>query len=64
MKMQSLGRVAGMTALLVLCGSAAGAQEQSAPKASQPAAQEASKDGARPPGVSGMPYVYPAPEPA
>src|SRR5712664_4583109 len=47
MKMQSLGPVAGMTALLVLCGGAAGAQETSAPKASQPAAQEASKDGAR-----------------
>src|SRR6266576_1206225 len=47
MKMQSLGPVAGMTALLVLCGGgAAGAQETSAPKASQPAAQEASKDGA------------------
>jgi outer membrane protein TolC len=46
MKMQSLGRVAGMTALLVLCGAAAGAQETSAPKASQTAAQEAPKDGA------------------
>src|SRR5437899_2948365 len=46
MKMQSLGRVAGMTALLVLCGGAAGAQETSAPKSSQPAAPEASKDGA------------------
>jgi len=46
MKMQSLGPVAGMTALLVLCGGAAGAQETSAPKSSQPAAQEASKDGA------------------
>ena len=42
--MQSLGRVAGMTALLVLCGGAVGAQETPAPKASQ-AAQEASKDG-------------------
>ncbi len=44
--MQLLGRVAGMTALLVLCGGVAVAQEPSAPKASQPAAQEASKDGA------------------
>src|SRR5260370_41592561 len=35
-----------MTALLVLCGGAAGAQEQSAPKASQPAPQESTKDGA------------------
>src|SRR5437762_55874 len=46
MKMQSRGPVAGMTALLVLCGGAAGAQETSAPKSSQSAAQEASKDGA------------------
>src|ERR1700674_1105383 len=46
MKMQSLGRVAGMTALLVLCGGAGGAQETSAPKASQTAAPEASEDGA------------------
>src|SRR6202166_3124649 len=45
-KMQSLGRVAGMTALLVLCGAAGGAQETSAPKASQTAAQEAPKNGA------------------
>ena len=44
--MQSRGPVAGMTALLVLCGGAAGAQETSAPKSSQSAAQEASKDGA------------------
>src|SRR5260370_34462331 len=44
-KMQLLGRVAGMTALLVLCGGVAGAQEPSAPKESQPAAQDASKDG-------------------
>jgi outer membrane protein TolC len=46
LKMQLLGRVAGMTALLVLCGGVAGAQEPSAPKESQPAAQDASKDGA------------------
>src|SRR5216683_4627266 len=46
MKMLLLRRVAGMTALLVLCGDVAVAQEPSAPKASQPAAQEASKDGA------------------
>src|SRR6267143_1738509 len=46
MKMQSLGRVAGMTALLVLCGGAARAQETSAPKSSQTAAPEAPKDGA------------------
>jgi outer membrane protein len=45
MKMQSLGRVAGMAALLVLCGGAAGAQEPSAPKARQLAAQETSNDG-------------------
>src|SRR3989440_6070149 len=44
--MESLGRVAGMTALLILCGGAAGAQETSAPKSSQPATPEASKDGA------------------
>jgi len=35
-----------MTALMVLCGGAAGAQEASAQKASQPAAQESRKDGA------------------
>src|ERR1700674_514202 len=45
MKMQSLGRVAGLTALLVLWSGAAGAQETSAPKASQPTAQEASQNG-------------------
>jgi len=44
--MQLLGRVAGMTALLVLCGSAACAQEPSARQASQPAVQESPKDGA------------------
>lgn len=44
--MQLLGRVGGMTALLVLCGGAAGAQEPSAPKTSQPATQEGWKDGA------------------
>jgi len=46
MKMQILKRVAWMTALLGLCGGAAGAQEPSVAKASQPAAQEAPKDGA------------------
>jgi len=44
--MQLLRRVAEMTALMVLCGGAAGAQEASAQKASQPAAQESPKDGA------------------
>ncbi len=44
--MQLLRRVAGMTALMVLYGGAAGAQEASAQKASQPAAQESPKDGA------------------
>ncbi len=43
--MQLLRRVAGMTALIVLCGGAAGAQEASAQRASQPAAQESPKDG-------------------
>src|SRR5260370_253898 len=46
MKMRLLGRVAGLTALLTLCGRAAGAQEPPAAKASQPAAQDASRDGA------------------
>src|SRR6266478_8050537 len=46
MKMQFMGRVAGMTALLVLCGGAARAQEPSARQASQPAPQESPKDGA------------------
>jgi outer membrane protein TolC len=45
MKMGSLERVAGATALLVLCGIAAGAQEASAPKADQAATQESPKDG-------------------
>ena len=44
--MQLLKHVAGMTALLVLCGGTAGAQEPSGAKASQPAVQEAPKDGA------------------
>jgi outer membrane protein TolC len=44
--MQLLSRVAGMTALMVLCGGAAGAQEASAQKAGQPAPQESPKDGA------------------
>ncbi len=42
--MQLLGRVAGMTVLLMLCGGVAGGQEPSAPNASQPAAREAPKD--------------------
>jgi outer membrane protein TolC len=45
MKMGSLERVAGVTALLVLCGAAAGAQEAPAPKANQAATQESPKDG-------------------
>jgi outer membrane protein TolC len=45
MKMPLLGRFAEMTALLVLCGGAAGAQE-TAQKAAQPAAQESPKEGA------------------
>ena len=44
--MRLLGRAAGMTALLVMCGAAACAQEPSAARASQPAAQDAPKDGA------------------
>jgi outer membrane protein TolC len=44
--MQILRRVAGMTALLVFCGGIAGAQEASAPKTGQPAAQESPKEGA------------------
>jgi len=39
--MQLLGRVARMTALLVICVGAADAQETSAPKVSQTAAQGA-----------------------
>jgi outer membrane protein len=46
MNMQLLGRVAGMAALLVMCGVAASAQEPLSPAANQTAAQEASKDGA------------------
>src|SRR6266436_1167602 len=46
MKMLLLRRVAGMTALLVLCGDVVGAQEPSVPQASQPAAQEAPTNGA------------------
>jgi outer membrane protein TolC len=45
MKMGSLERVAGVTALLVLCGAAAGAQEAPAAKANQAATQESPKDG-------------------
>ena len=44
--MQLLGRVMVMTALVMLCGGVASAQEPSVPNASQPAAQEAPKDGA------------------
>jgi len=43
--MQSLGRVAGMTVLLVCCGRTGSAQEASTRNTSQPAAQEAPKDG-------------------
>jgi outer membrane protein len=43
--MQLLGRVAGMTALLVMCGGAASAQETPSPKANQTAAQETPIDG-------------------
>src|SRR5256886_6647995 len=45
MKMQLPGRVAGMIVLLMLCVGAASAQTPSAPNASQPAGQEAPKDG-------------------
>jgi outer membrane protein TolC len=45
MVMQLLERVAGMTALLVLCGGAAGAQEPAAPNASPVAAQGAPTNG-------------------
>jgi outer membrane protein TolC len=44
MKMELLRGVAGMTALLMLSGGAARAQDPLAPQASQPAAQEAPKD--------------------
>lgn len=40
-----LGRISGMMALLVLCSDAAGAQEPSAPKASQATAQESPNGG-------------------
>jgi outer membrane protein TolC len=43
--MQLLGRVAGLTALLVMCGGAASAQETPSPKANQTAAQETPIDG-------------------
>jgi outer membrane protein TolC len=46
MKMQSLRLVAGIIALGVFWGGAAGAQETTAPNGSQPATQEASKAGA------------------
>src|SRR5207244_2358925 len=45
MKMQLTGRVAGMIVLLMLCVGAASAQTPSAPNASQPAGQEAPKEG-------------------
>jgi outer membrane protein TolC len=45
MKMGLLRRVAGMTALLVLCGGAVGAQEPSRQTASQAAPQGSPKDG-------------------
>src|SRR5438046_7579258 len=45
MKMQLPGRVAGMIVLLMLCVGAASAQTPSAPNASQPAGQEARKEG-------------------
>jgi outer membrane protein len=44
--MQLLGRVAGMSALLAMCGSAASPQVPPSATANQAAAQEASKDGA------------------
>src|SRR5271169_1106983 len=46
MKMGLLGRVAGMMALVVMCGGTAGAQELALQQANQPAAQEAPKGGA------------------
>src|SRR5205823_13497359 len=46
LKMKLQGHVAGMAALLLLCGGAARAQEPSAPEASRPAGEEAPKDGA------------------
>jgi outer membrane protein TolC len=46
MKMGLLGRVAGMTALLVMCGGATGAQVPSAQKASQTTVQESPSNGA------------------
>jgi outer membrane protein TolC len=45
MKMGLLGRIAWMTAVLVLSGAAASAQEPSAKLASQPAMQESPKEG-------------------
>jgi outer membrane protein TolC len=42
--MQLLRRAAGITALLILCGGVANAQEPPAPQASQPAVQEVPKD--------------------
>src|ERR1700745_1506096 len=44
--MQLLGRVAGMSALVAMCGSVASPQVPPSPTANQAAAQEASKDGA------------------
>jgi outer membrane protein len=46
LNMQLLGRVAGMTALLVMCGGAADAQEAPSPAVNRATAQETPKDGA------------------
>jgi outer membrane protein TolC len=46
MKMRFLGRVAGVTALLMLCGGGADAQEPAAQKTGQLAAQESPREGA------------------
>jgi outer membrane protein len=46
MKMQSLGRVMGMAALLVFCDGGARAQESPAAQASPPSTQDVSKDAA------------------
>jgi outer membrane protein len=46
MKMRLLGRVAGVTALLMLCGGGADAQEPAAQKTGQLAAQESPREGA------------------
>jgi outer membrane protein TolC len=46
MEMKLLRQLAGMTALLVLCGGGASGQEAAAQKTNQPATQETPKDGA------------------